>query len=1054
MIEWFAKNSVAANLLMFVIIVTGLISIKTQLTLEVFPRADPEYINVAVSLRGGTPEDVELGIATRIEEAVQDLPGIERIESTSVEGSTSVSLKVDPDYDANDILEQVKSRVDAINTFPAEAEKPVISATIWKMPVIDVVVSGAHHEEEILRFAEQVRDDLLRLDAVSQAELGGVRKYEIAIEASQDRLRDLGLTLSDIASAIQSSSLDISAGNLKAAGGDVLIRSKGQAYRRTDFENIPVKTNPDGTIIRLSDVAAVNDSFEEGSLKVNYNGQQAAFINIHRVGNQSALEVAKAVRDYIDAKQTSLPEGMTLSYWDDDSEVLKDRLGILGSSALQGGALVLLLLALFLRPKIAMWVFVGIPVSFLGAVVVMSYMDISLNMMSAFGFIVVLGIVVDDAIVTGENVYSHLRTTETGLEAAIKGTKEVAVPVTFGVLTTVVAFAPIALVGGDMGRWFSPIAAVVIPVLLFSLIESKFVLPAHLKHVHLSKDDSKLNKVERWQQRFADGFEAWVLKYYRPLLRLTTENRYATLSGFVGVFVLILLLISFGWTRWIFFPPIEADRATASLTMPVGTPFEVTDAYIQRMYQAAEELQEKYRDDTTGLSPIEDILTITGATWQRSSNASNRGRVRFQVMSAEQRPSSLSKISAGELLQEWRGMIGNVPGAEALNFRASHFRPGNPVEVQLSGTSLDTLNEVGDRIKERLATYPTVFEIADSMSDGKEELKIEVTPQGHVLGLTRSDVARQVGQAFKGIQVQRIQRGRDDIRVIVRFPQSERSTLETLEEMLIRTPSGAQVPLSHVAALTPSKGPSQIRRVDRYRVLTVTADVDKEETNMTVLMGDIRDYIDNLLMQYPGISYSMEGEAKQQQEAMGSMQMAFFGVLFAIYCLLALPLKSYSQPIVIMSVIPFGLIGAVVGHWILGIYISFLSVLGLMALLGVLVNDSLVLVDYINQRTRAGERVEHAVLNAGVARFRPVFLTSVTTFFGLLPLMLDQSKSSQFLIPMAVSLGFGVLFATVITLIMVPTNVLIVEDIKRGLDWLWRLVRPGDKGHEHHLPGE
>ncbi|TNE36889.1 MAG: efflux RND transporter permease subunit [Alphaproteobacteria bacterium] len=1054
MIEWFAKNSVAANLLMVIIIVAGVLSLKTQLTLEVFPRADPEYIDVSVALRGATPEDAELGIATRIEEAVQDLPGIERIESTSIEGMTSVRLKVDPDYDTNEVLEQVKGRVDAINTFPAEAEKPVISATIWTMAVIDVVVSGNYHEEEILRFAEQVRDDLLRLDAVSQAELGGVRKYEISIEASQDRLRELGLTLSDIASAIQSSSLDISAGNLRAAGGDVLIRSKGQAYRRTDFENIPVKTNPDGSIIRLMDVATVNDAFEEDSLKVNYNGQQAAFINVHRVGDQSALEVAKAVKDYLKEKQSSLPEGMTLSYWDDDSEVLKNRLGILGSSALQGGTLVLLLLALFLRPKIAMWVFVGIPVSFLGAVVVMSFLGISLNMMSAFGFIVVLGIVVDDAIVTGENVYSHLRTTETGLEAAIKGTKEVAIPVTFGVLTTVVAFAPIALVGGDMGRWFSPIAAVVMPVLLFSLIESKLVLPAHLKHVHLSKEKRKQNKLELWQQRFADGFEAWVLKYYRPVLRLTTEHRYATLSAFVGVFSLILLLIKFGWTQWIFFPPIESDQASASLTMPVGTPFEVTDTYVERMSAAARELQEKYRDEETGLSPVEDILTITGATWRRSSNSTNRGRVRFQVMPAEDRPGQMSEISSGELLQEWRGMIGTVPGAEALNFRASHFRPGNPIEVQLSGNSLDTLNEVGDRIKERLATYPTVFEIADSMSDGKEELKIEVMPQGHVLGLTRSDVARQVGQAFKGIQVQRIQRGRDDIRVIVRFPQSERSTSETLEDMLIRTPTGAQVPLSHVATLIPSKGPSQIRRVDRYRVLTVTADVDKEEANMTLLMGDLRSYIDDLLMQYPGIAYSMEGEAKQEREAMGSMKMAFFGVLFAIYCLLALPLRSYSQPIVIMSVIPFGLIGAVIGHWIVGIYISFLSVLGLMALLGVLVNDSLVLVDYINQRFRAGEKVEHAVLNAGVARFRPVFLTSVTTFFGLMPLMLDQSKSSQFLVPMAVSLGFGVIFATVITLIMVPTNVLIVEDIKRGLNWLWNFFGPARVEDGHHHPGE
>lgn len=793
MIEWFARNSVAANLLMATIVIGGILSIKTQLKLEIFPQASPDFINISVALRGATPEDVELGVATRIEEAVQDLPGITRIESTSFEGATSVSLKVDPDYEVREVLDNVKGRVDAINTFPSDAEKPVISLSIWKMAVINVVVAGDLHEEEILRFAERVRDDILRLDGVTQAQLGGVRKYEIAIEASQDRLRDFGLTLADLSQAIRNSSLDISAGNLKAAGGDVLIRTKGQAYRRSDFESIVVKTNPDGTILRLGDVATVNDAFEEGALKVDFNGHQAAFVNVERVGDQSAIEVSDAVKDYIASEQENLPEGIILSYWDDDSEALKDRLSILRNSALQGGILVILLLALFLRPFIAFWVFIGIPVCFLGAIILMGLFGVSLNIMSAFGFIIVLGIVVDDAIVTGENVYTHLRAAESGLEAAIRGTKEVAIPVTFGVLTTIVAFAPIGLVGGDLGRWFSPIAAVVIPVLIFSLIESKLVLPAHLKHVRLTHEGAKLNRFEQWQKNFADGFEVAVLKYYRPLLRLATENRYATLATFIGIFVVILTLIFSGWTRFVFFPTMEADRATASLAMPIGTPFEVTDTYVQEIFTAAKTLQEKYRDEETGLSPIEDILTITGATWRRSSNASHRGRVHFMVTPNEKRK---SKITAGELLQEWRRMIGNVPGAESLNFRAEHYRPGNPIEVQFSGNSLETLSEVGDKVKERLATYPTVFEIADSMSDGKEELKIELTPQGHVLGLTRSNVTQQVGMAFKGLQAQRIQRGRDDIRVIVRFPENERSTPETLEAMLILTPRARRYPLA------------------------------------------------------------------------------------------------------------------------------------------------------------------------------------------------------------------------------------------------------------------
>ncbi len=1029
MIAWFARNSVAANLLMVTIILAGFLAMKTELTLDVFPDADPDTIRVSVSLRGATPEDIELGVATRIEEAVQDLEGIDKITSTSREGATTVVLEVDSDYETRDLLDDVKSRVDAINTFPADTEKPVISLAIRKRAVIDVVIAGEYSEEEILTYAEQVRDDLLRIDGITQAELDSVRNYEIAVEASQHKLREFNLTLADLAQAIRNSSLDISAGNLRAAGGDVLIRSKGQAYRRTDFESVVVKTNPDGSIIRLMEVAQVNDSFEEESLKTRFNGDNAAFVKIYRVGNQSALAISAKVKEYIEDKTQVVPVGISLSYWDDDAQILKNRLGILANSAMQGAILVILLLTLFLRPAIAIWVFIGIPVSFLGAIAIMSVFDISLNIMSAFGFIIVLGIVVDDAIVTGENVYTHLRASDSGLQAAIHGTREVAIPVTFGVLTTAVAFAPLGFLEGRLGTFFAPIAAVVIPVLLFSLIESKFVLPAHLKHIKLDSAEKQQRGLQLWQKNFADGFERLIIKYYKPLLKLTTDHRYATLAAFIGVFILILALISSGWTRFVFFPRIEGETATATLKMPVGTPFEATDRYIQRIAEAAERLQEKYTDADTNQSPIIHILATTGSSGGRSANASNLGRVQFEVTPKEERSGS-DGVTTGGLVQEWRRMIGTLPGAESLAFRADFFRPGSPIDAQFSGNSLQTLSEIGDKVKERLATYPTVFEISDSLSDGKEELRLELTRQGHVLGLNRANIVGQVSQAFKGLEAQRIQRGRDDIRVLVRFPPQERSTVDTLNEMLIQTPNGSQVPLSNVATFTPGKGPSQITRIDRYRVLNVTAEIEKDKTNMTVLQADLREYIDELLFQYPSISYTLEGEAKSQRETFGSLQSGLIAVIFIIYCLLALPLRSYVQPLIVMSVIPFGLIGAVIGHWILGYNLSILSILGLMALLGVVINDSLVLVDYINQRMRGGDSVRDAVMRAGVARFRPVFLTSLTTFFGLLPLMLEPSTTAQFLIPMGISLGFGILFATLITLIMIPANILIVEDLK------------------------
>ncbi|MDX1406126.1 MAG: efflux RND transporter permease subunit [Woeseiaceae bacterium] len=1027
MISWFARNSVAANLLMVSIMAGGLLALNDGIRLEIFPFSDPDTVTVSVPLRGATPEDVELGVAVRIEEAVQDLEGIDKIRSISVEGSTRVWIEIDADYDPRELLDDIKSRVDAINVFPADTEKPVISLAQRSWPVISVVIAGDYSEDEIRLYAERVRDDLLRVDGITKVSLGSVRRYEIAVEASADRLREYNLTLADIARAIRDSSLDISAGNVRTEGGDVLIRSKGQAYRRGEFEEIVVKTNPDGSIVRVSDVAQVIDGFEEESLRTRFNGKFAAFVDVERVGDQSAIEISETVRNYIASKQDSLPVGMELSYWDDDSSRLKDRLGIMTNSAVQGSVLVILLLSLFLRPAVAIWVFLGIPISFLGAFIVLYFFDISLNLMSAFGFIIVLGIVVDDAIVTGENVYSHMRQGDTGLSAAIQGTKEVAIPVTFGILTTIAAFMPLAFIEGRMGEVFAPIPAVVIPVLLFSLVESKLILPAHLKHIHLHEHDQKATGFQAWQSRFADRFEELIVKYYDPALKFCLRHRYSTVATFAGVLIILVMLIVSGWTRFVMFERVEGETATATLTMPVGTPFSVTSRHAEKLVEAAQELQEKYTDPETGQSMLTNILSSVGSGGR--SNGSHLARVQIETVPRQDRtiPFSVARMN-----DEWRDLAGPIPGAENLNFRASFFRAGDPIDVQFSGNSLETLNTIGEETKKFLATIPGVFEIADSLSDGKEELQIELSPQGHLLGLTRNDIVNQVGQAFKGLQAQRIQRGRDDIRVLVRYPIDERRTIASLNEMLITAPNGRLVPLANVATIEPGRGPSQISRIDGYRVLNVTADVDKDNTNMVVLLNDLEAFLAQLLVKYPSVSYTLEGEQARQAETFGSLQLGVVVVLFAIYCMLALPLKSYVQPLIVMSVIPFGIIGAVIGHWIMGVTLTILSILGLLALIGVVVNDSLVLVDFVNQRHRsAGESLRSAVERAGVVRFRPVMLTSITTFFGLTPLLMDQSSSAQFLIPMAISLGFGILFATMITLILVPTNLVIADDIAR-----------------------
>lgn len=1033
MIAWFARNHVAANLLMVTILFTGLMSLKYNIPLEVFPSFETDTISVNVSLRGATPEDAELSLATRVEEAVSDLEGVKQINSRSVEGGATITIEVDSGYDARELLADVKSRVDEIGTFPSEADQPVISLATFKRDVITVAVAGELSEQELRGYAERVRDDLLRTPGITQVELDGVRNYEIAIELSQDQLRAYDLTLSEVAERIGNSSLDLSAGNIRTDGGDILIRSKGQAYYRDQFEPLVIKANTDGSLLRLRDIANVTDGFEESALRTRFNGKPAAMLDVYRVGDQSAIEVADKVKAYVHKQQANLPQGLELSYWGDGSLLVKSRIKTLTTNALQGGILVLLLLTLFLRPSIAFWVFIGIPVSFMGAFLVMPLFGVTLNVLSLFGFILVLGIVVDDAIVTGENIYSHLRNAESGLQASIRGTQEVAVPVTFGVLTTVAAFLPIGFIEGARGALFAQIPVVVIPVLLFSLIESKFVLPAHLKHLKLRQNEvEQQGRLSQMQQRFADGFERMILKYYQPLLALSLKHRLTTLALFSGVFILILAFILSGWTRFVFFPRVEADTARASLTMPSGTPFEVTDRYIVRMVEAARALQEDYRDPNTGESVIMNIFSTTGA-----GGSAETGRIRFELQPAEERE---QEVSASTLINEWRERIGPIPGAETLTFRAEIGRASDPVSIELRSGDVDDLRAMAQQVKARLETYPTLFDIADNLSDGKEELQLELTPQAHLLGLTRSDIIRQVRQNFFGIEVQRVQRGRDDIRVMVRLPLEERQAIAGLKGILINTPGAGQVPLDEVAQLVPGKSPSAIYRVDQYRTANVVADMDKVNTNTTVLNRDLNEFLTELVLQYPGAEFSLEGEAEEQRESFASLALGLAFVFFVIYSLLAIPFRSYLQPLIVMSVIPFGAIGAIVGHWIMGMDLTIMSLLGLMALIGVVVNDSLVLVDFTNQRRKelqAGgehshfEATRQAVLVAGVARFRPVMLTSLTTFIGLMPLLFEKAVQAQFLIPMAVSLGFGIIFATVVTLIMVPVNFMLLEDLRR-----------------------
>ena len=1030
-IAWFAKNDVAANLLMMLIVALGLTAALHRTPMEVFPDIQPNVVNIEVSYRGASPGEVEQAITLRIEEAIADVQGIKKIYADALEGLTRIRVELLPSFDPQELKDDIKSRIDAINTLPDDAERPVVSLLQRSKEVISVVLSGELSERELRKFAEEVRDDLTGLSGVTRVELSGVRRVEISVEVSQQTLRQYNLTLENIAAAIRRFSRDVPSGSIKTSAGEVLLRTLGQAYQAEDFARIVVLSRDDGSRVTLADIAEIKDDFEEEPLYALFDGRPSAELNVYRVGNQSAIEVAGKVKTYIEEKRASLPPGLEINYWRDRSKYIQLRLNTLIKSAWQGGILIFILLTLFLRLSVAIWVCIGIPISFLGALALMPVLGVTFNLLSLFAFILVLGIVVDDAIVTGENIYTKMKTSTDAESAAIIGTQEISVPVTFGVLTTVAAFIPLMMMEGARGPIFAQIPMIVIPVLLFSLVESKLILPAHMKHIHLDSK-KKPGPIRRVQKRIADGLEYWIDRVYKPSLSWALKYRYFSLSIFIAISLIVLSFIFSGRYGYTFFPRIQSETATVTLQMPRGTPVEITEKHLRFISDKADELRDKYRDPVTDESIVLHILTQVGQAGgslsaNGSSGASHIGRVKFEITAPEERQSD---INSTDLVKEWRKMIGQIPGAKDLTFRAEIGHAGEPIDVQLEGSDFQQLKQVSTEIKAYLAEFSGVFAIKDSFEDGKEEIKLSIKPSAEQLGLDLSQLGQQVRNAFFGTQAQRVQRNRDDIRVMVRYTQEERRSLNDLESMFIRTPNDIEVPFSEVANTEKGRGFSVIHRVDRKRTINVTADINKKTVNINQVTSDLQAFLPELLEKYPGVRFRLEGEQREQKETNDSLKYGFMIVMLMIYSLLAIPFRSYIQPFIVMGVIPFSIVGAILGHMIMGMNLSVMSLMGMLALAGVVVNDSLVLVDFVNKRRREGQQLLDAISIAGVARFRPILLTSLTTFFGLTPLIFEKSTQAQFLIPMAVSLGFGILFATVVTLLLVPISYMILEDFK------------------------
>ncbi len=1024
MIRWFAHNTVAANLLMAFILIGGVLTLVfNRIPLEVFPEFELDQVNISTTLRGATPASVEEGITIRIEEAIFDLEGIKKLSSRSQEGSSIIQVEVEKGFDSRELLNEIKLRVDSISTLPTDAESPVISIPARVREVISVVISGDLPEAELRQLGEFHRDKMLALKGISKIDFDSARNYEITIQLDPEQLDALGLTFDDISRSINQSSLDLSAGNIKSQQGEILVRTNAQAYSLAEYASIPILTRNNGTTILLGDIAVINDGFDEEKNSKLYNGKPATILDVYRTGDQSSIRLANEIKQYITEQQTRLPNGVSMSYWRDRSKVVKGRLNTLQKSAWQGGLLVILLLTLFLRPSVAIWVSLGILISFMGTILLMPSLGVTLNVVSMFAFILALGIVVDDAIVTGENVYRHMRMGKDSLTAAIEGTYEVATPVTFGVLTTIVAFTPLLLIEGNRGTIFAQIPAIVIPVLLFSLVESKLILPAHLRHVK-PLDKPSNNILSRVQQSISLGLEKGITQYYRPLLAIAIYNKTVTLFITIITCFIIGVYVSSGWLKFSFFPRIESEIISSSLTMPSPTPFEITDTHIRHIADKARALQEKYRDEDTGVSVIQNILSTSGG--RGSTLGSNVGRVSFEIQPPEERTLD---ISSSTLSREWRGMIGQIPGSEQLSFRASFGRSGEPIDVQLSGSKLIEIRQLGNDIKSLLNTYDGLFDIQDNLSGGKDEFQLTLKPSAYNLGVSLREIGTQTRHALYGLETQRIQRGRDEISVMLKTPLKNRSSLENLYNLPIRIGNGETVALSQIATITSGTSPSALYRINRFTTMNVTSDAEPG-TDLEAIKLDLQEKLDELIISYPAISYEMEGEAKEQKESFGSLFSGMFAVFMAIYILLAIPFKSYGQPLIVMSIIPVGAVGAFLGHILVGENLSIMSYMGMLALIGVVINDSLVLVDYINKERLRGTELMQAVLSAGEKRFRPVLLTSLTTFAGLTPLLLEKSTQAKFLQPMAISLGFGIIFATMITLLVVPVNYLVFEKIK------------------------
>ncbi|HEX42881.1 MAG TPA: efflux RND transporter permease subunit [Phycisphaerales bacterium] len=1026
-IGWMTRNRVTPNLLMIVLLIGGLM-VARNIKQEVFPEFDLDMVMIRVAYPGSSPEEIEKGIILAVEERIRSLEGIKEITATAREGSGTVMVELEARADDQRVYQDIKQEVDRIITFPLDAEEPEVSLLMVRREVLDLQIYGDASEWVLREVAEQVRDRLLQDPRITQVDLEGVRLYEVAVEIDQDTLRMYNLTLEQVAERVRQTSVEVPGGMLETEGGDILLRVSERKYWAGEFATIPLITTADGSVLRLGDIAQVLDTFEEEHRYASYNGKPAVGLEVFRVGKQTPTGVSKAVRDAMEEIEKDLPPGIEWVINNDRSDVYRQRMQLLLKNAAIGLALVLVLLGLFLEFRLAFWVTMGIPISFLGCFLFLPVLGVTINMISMFAFIIALGIVVDDAIVVGENIHDYRARGMGRMEAAIRGARDVLLPVTFSIITNIVAFVPLVFVPGMMGKIWRVIPMVVITVFAISWVESLVILPCHLAHGH-GDESRRRGLLGAVQYGFSRGLRWFVDRVYARFLDFCIRFRVMTVAVGVAVLIVILGWVDSGRIGMILMPRVESDQAVVTALLPYGSPLSRAEEVRDKLVKTADVLVAEHGGDRLSLG-IYDVIR------------DNRVEVRVYLTDPKIRP-----ITTAALTNLWRQRVGAIPGLESLRFESDRggLGGGAALTIELSHRDIDVLDRASESLAERLADFSNVKDIDDGYTPGKRQFDFSLTEEGHALGLTQQSLARQLRNAFYGAQAVRQQRGRNEVKIKVRLPREQRVRLYDLENLLIRTPAGTDVPVAQVATVKPGRAYTTITRRNGRRTVTVTADVEPISQTSRVMATLGEEALPQLADDFPGLSYAWEGRQQDLKESSDALLRGLLLSLFVIYALLAIPFRSYYQPLIVMMAIPFGIVGAVLGHIIMGYSLSLMSLMGIVALCGVVINDSLVLIDYANRLMQAGLGPFEAIHQAGVRRFRPILLTTLTTFGGLAPMIFETSRQARFMIPMAISLGFGILFATVISLLIVPCLFLMAENVR---EFTGHVATAGIRGQE------